>query len=80
MSELSAGLQTQGKKGGLVGEIGRVPFERPFCSLGYRLNLKGCEKMDAFLIVTFLVGTLVGVVIYLVLGTLRAALASHDRS
>jgi hypothetical protein len=36
--------------------------------------------MDAFLIVTFLVGTLVGVVIYLVLGTLRAALASHDRS
>jgi hypothetical protein len=35
--------------------------------------------MDAFLIATFVVSTLVGVLIFLLLGTLRAALASHER-
>lgn len=36
--------------------------------------------MSEFIIIgTFVVSTLVGVVIYLLLGTVRAALASHDR-
>ena len=37
-------------------------------------------RMSEFIIIgTFVVSTLVGVVIYLLLGTVRAALASHDR-
>jgi hypothetical protein len=36
--------------------------------------------MSKFIIIaTFVVSTLVGVVIYLLLGTVRAALASHER-
>jgi len=36
--------------------------------------------MSEFIIIgTFVVSTLVGVVIYLLLGTVHAALASHDR-
>ena len=35
--------------------------------------------MDEFVIATIMVGTLVGVAIYLLFGTVRAALTSHER-